>query len=105
MRIAVLADDDGQIVAIAKCRYSPSGRQGTFSEDAEIRAEIRRSALDAYRGRTPSSDPDTANELITSITMELPAELHNLSIGEIQREMILVRSGQTPVLSSKSGAR
>jgi hypothetical protein len=101
MRIAVLADGDGQIIAIANCRYSPSGRGGTFSENAEIRAEISRSALDAHRGRAPSSDPSIANELVTSITIELPVEFHHLSIGEIQQKMILDRSGPIPVLSSK----
>lgn len=101
MKIAVLADDDGHIVAMAVCRMSRTGQVGTFTEDAQIRAEISRSALDAYRGRAPSSDPATAHELITSETIEFPEELHDMSFGDIRQEMVLDRSGPVPCLSPK----
>jgi hypothetical protein len=98
MRIAVLADDDGQIIAIAQCRMSMNGQVESLVNEADIRAEIRRSDLDAYRGRSPSPGSAVADEVITSVTIELPEELHRTSLDEIHQKMILDRSGPTPVL-------
>ena len=72
MKIAVLADGDGEIIALAHCRMSPTGLGGTFTEDANIRAEVRRSALDAHRGRRRFADPAAADDVVTSVTLNSP---------------------------------
>ncbi len=85
MKVSVLADDDGIIIAIARCSMSASGEIGTFTNDAEIRAEITRSALDAHLGRTPPTDQAAADALVTSVIVELPREFHDLTWAESTR--------------------
>jgi hypothetical protein len=102
MKVVVLADDDGEVIAMGHCRMSMNGETGTFTNDAEIRVEIRRSDLDTYRGRKPSAESAVADDLITSVTVELPEELHQMSLTEIQESMVLDRRSPTPRLAPKA---
>jgi hypothetical protein len=105
MKVAVLADDDGHIIAMAHCRMSLTGQVGTFTEDAEIRAEVSRSTLNAYRGRVLLSDrPASTDDIITSVILELPTKLHHTSLAEIQDTMVLDRSGSAPCFATKPKA-
>ncbi|MGW4770004.1 hypothetical protein ACWEO2_18395 [Nocardia sp. NPDC004278] len=102
MRLAVLADDAGEIIAIAVCRRSDTGEVGTFTEEVEIKAEISRSELDAARGRSGSNYP--ADDLITSEIIELAPELQHMSLREIQEQMVLERRGRGPSLARRASS-
>lgn len=92
MKVAILADDDGYIVAMAECRMSMTGEAGSFNEYAHIEAQITRAALNASRGReAPIGDKD---EIITSEIIELPDDLHGVPLGEIMDTMLFDRSGK-----------
>jgi hypothetical protein len=105
MKVVVLADDDGYIVAMGVCRMSHSGQAGTLNEPAEIRAQMRRSDLDQLLGRPHTSRLGSADDLVTSIIVDLPTELDDTPLPEIQRTMVLDRSGAFPqlTLGRKSG--
>ncbi len=46
---------------------------------------MTRSALDALRGRKPSAG-SAAEELITSVTLEIPEEFQRMSMSDIQEK-------------------
>ncbi len=101
MKVAVLADDDGGILAIAVCRMSLTGQAGTFTEDVEVRAEVSRASINALRARTHSTDYATTDDLNTSVMLELPEELHNKSLDVITETMMLDQTGSKPSLRSR----
>jgi hypothetical protein len=104
MKVAVLADDDGEIVAVAYCRMSLTGEPGTYT-DADIRGEMRRSDLDSYRGRVTSKDSAEQDAMVESVTMELAEDLLRMSLDEIREGMLLDRSGTAPRLTRKPAPR
>jgi hypothetical protein len=101
MKVAVLADDDGYIVALAHCRISDTGQPGTFTRDVEIWAEITRASLDAHRGHQTTGNGD---DVISSIVIDLPDELSNIPLDQIRSSMLLDRSGATPTFVDKPAA-
>src|SRR4051812_30820265 len=105
MRVVVLADDDGYIVAMGVCQMSHTGQVGTLNEPAELRAEMRRSDLDKLRGRPASSGSGSEDDVVTSIIVDLPTELSDTPLPELQRTMILDRSGAFPLLTLANKVR
>jgi hypothetical protein len=101
MKVAVLADNDGEILAIAACRMSPTGQAGQFTEDVDIRAEVSRTSINALRDRPDSTDYGTTGDLITSVMLELPEEHHHKSLDELTETMMLDQRDGEPFLRSR----
>lgn len=100
MKVAVLADD-GEIIAIGVCRMSLTGQAGTFTEDVDISAEVSRTSINALKDRPESTDYGTTDDLITSVMLELPAQLHYKSLDELKETMILDERDGEPFLRSR----
>jgi hypothetical protein len=101
MKVAVLADDDGEILAIGVCRMSRTGQVGTFTEDVDVRAEVSRTSINALKDRPDSTDYGTTDDLITSVILELPEEHHHKSLDELMETMMLDQRDSVPVLRSR----
>jgi hypothetical protein len=102
MKVAVLADDDGKILAIGVCRMSPTGQVGTFTEHIDIRAEMSRTSINALRGRPDSTDyRTTGDDLIESVMLELPEEHIYKSLDELMETMMLDQRDSGPFLRSR----